>query len=232
MNGPPRLQRRASGFAKWLAYRTGTHRLVFPRYDFMFTPRQLAFLTDQLTATNHLDGAVLELGCAAGHTTTFLGKHLEDLGSTRRYIAIDTFAGFTAEDIAVERARGKTHDYGRLFRNYRKAYFDRTLVNNDLRWIEVIEADVTSFDFAVVGPVSFCVVDVDLYRPVRASLEAVLTHMQPGGVIVVDDCAPSTEYDGALEAYRDVVGTLGLEPDLVADLGVIRAPSTTSSAQT
>lgn len=102
---------------KTIAYRTGLHRFLFYRFDYMFRPRELCLLVSTLTRTHGLQGPILEIGCAAGHTTVFLNKHLDDLGDSRAYVCIDTFAGFTAQDIAVERDRGKDPSlYAHLFR--------------------------------------------------------------------------------------------------------------------
>ncbi len=118
---------------KSLAFHTGLHRLLFYRYNYMFRPRELSVLVSCLTETHDVSGPVLEIGCAAGHTTVFLNKHLDDLEDSRDYICIDTFAGFTSDDIAVEIERG--HDsrrYEFLFRAYRKDWFDRTMANNNV----------------------------------------------------------------------------------------------------
>jgi hypothetical protein len=70
-----------------------------------------------------------------------------------------------------------------------------------------------------------CLVDVDLYRPVLHSLEALLPRMAPGGVIVVDDCSANSDYDGALQAYRECTSAHGLEPDVRhGKLGIIEVP--------
>lgn len=172
--------------AKTVAYHTGLHRTLFYRYDYMFRPRDLAFLVNSLTETSGLPGTIIEIGCAAGHTTVFLNTHLDDLGDTRRYVCLDTFAGFTRADIDVEVQRGhQSSQYEYVFRAYRKAWFDQTMKNNNISRVTSIQADVNTFDFSPYRDISFCLVDVDLTRPVSRALEEVYPRMAPGGIIVV-----------------------------------------------
>jgi O-methyltransferase len=212
---------------KTVAYHTGLHRTLFYRYDYMMRPRDLALLTTLLTETSGLKGPIFEIGCAAGHTTVFLNKHLDDLADARRYVCLDTFAGFTQADIDVEVERGhRTSQYEYVFRAYRKEWFDQTIRNNHISRVKSIQADVNTFDFSPYNDVSFCLIDVDLTRPVSRALDAVYPRMAPGGVIVVDDCTPDQKYEGAGAAYTEFVGRVGAPVDIRNDtLGIIRIPS-------
>jgi O-methyltransferase len=217
----------AATSVKSLAYHTGLHRLLFYRYDYMFRPAELSLLVSCLTQTNCLKGPILEIGCAAGHTTVYLNKHLDDLKDSRDYICIDTFAGFTEDDIAVEVNRGKdANEYASLFRSYRKEWFDTTMSNNHISRVTSIQADVNEFDFSEFKQISFCLIDVDLTRPVQRSLEEVLPRMAPGGIIVVDDGTPRVKFDGALAGYLDIVERHQFPIDIRLDkLGFIEIPA-------
>jgi O-methyltransferase len=201
----PTLASFAARAVKRIGYHTPFQRVLFHQYDYMFTPGQLMFLSECLRDTQSLDGPILEIGCAGGSTTVFLCRYLDELASSRRYLCLDTFTGFTAEDIAVERGRGKTAAYEAIFKAYSPEYFARTLRNNAVSRPEVIQVDVNEFDFSTIEDVSFCLIDVDLYRPVRRALEGVLPRMASGGIVVVDDCVDDNEYDGAYQAYTDFV---------------------------
>jgi O-methyltransferase len=214
----PKARVLAATAVKSLAHHTGLHRLLFYRYDYMFRPAELSLLVSCLTQTNCLTGPILEIGCAAGHTTVYLNKHLDDLKDSRDYICIDTFAGFAEDDIAFEVYRGKdANEYASLFRSYRKEWFDRTMANNHVSRVTSIQADVNEFDFSDIEQISFCLIDVDLTRPVQRSLEEVLPRMAPGGIIVVDDCTPSAKFDGALAGYLNVVERHQLPIDVRLD---------------
>jgi O-methyltransferase len=215
-----------ANIVKNLAFYSGLHRILFYRYDYMFRPRELALLVSYLSETHGLPGPIFEIGCAAGHTTVYLNKHLDDLRDSRSYFCLDTFAGFTKEDIEVEVGRG--HDSGRyafLFRAYRQDWFDQTMENNNIARVTSMQADVNQFDFSPYENISFCLIDVDLMRPVTSALEAVFPRMAAGGIILVDDCAPNRKYDGAYEAYVEFVRKVDSPVDIrYGKLGVIKIP--------
>ncbi|MBK8691712.1 MAG: hypothetical protein IPN17_05250 [Deltaproteobacteria bacterium] len=73
-----------------------------------------------------------------------------------------------------------------------------------------VQADVNTYDFGALEAPSFCLLDVDLYRPVRSVLEALYDRLPSGAIIVVDDCKDGVAFDGALQAYREVIGLHGL----------------------
>ena len=76
----------------------------------MFTPAQLAFLVRCLDETEGVPGTIVEIGCATGRTTVFLNKHLDEVHSSRGYVCIDTFSGFTEDDVSFETSqRGKAN---------------------------------------------------------------------------------------------------------------------------
>jgi predicted O-methyltransferase YrrM len=213
---------------KSFAFHSGLHRLLFYRYDYMFRPSELSLLVTSLTETSGMSGPIFEIGCAAGHTTVYLNKHLDDLEDSRDYVCLDTFAGFTKDDIAVEVGRG--HDsnrYAYLFRAYRKEWFDQTMVNNRVERVTSIQADVNTFAFSPYEDISFCLIDVDLMRPVQQSLKEVFPRMAPGGIILVDDCRPSVKYDGALAAYLEFVNAHNFPVDIrEGKVGVIKVAGT------
>lgn len=220
--------RRQTASLSYRAFRAVAHhsplrRFVSYRYEFMFSPRDLAFLGSCLEATASLPGPIVEIGCAGGRTTVFLNKYLDDLGADRRYVCIDTFAGFTATDLDAERRRGHTTvHYEHAFAEYSEKQFLRTLRSNAVHRPEVVKVDVHEFDFSSLSDISFCLVDVDLYRPVRHALEQVVPRLAKGGLVVVDDCTPDGVYKGAREAYLEFTRDHGLPADIRnGSMGVI-----------
>jgi O-methyltransferase len=213
---------------KSFAFHSGLHRLLFYRYDYMFRPGELSLLVSCLTETSGMTGPIFEIGCAAGHTTVYLNKHLDDLNDGRDYICLDTFAGFTDDDVAVEVRRGHTSNrYSYLFRAYRKEWFDQTMLNNHVNRVSSIKTDVNVFDFSPYDGISFCLIDVDLMRPVQTSLHEIFPRMAPGGIILVDDCRPNRKYDGALAAYVEFVEEHGFPIDIRQEkVGFIQARAT------
>lgn len=206
----------------------------YPRLEVGFRGGQLAYIFKCLEKTADVDGAIIEVGCSFGHTTSLLAEYLEDRGIQKPYLCIDTFAGFSTEDIKYEKqVRGKLFDYS-------KSYYAR----NNLDWfrmaltrrgvsVEVRQADICTIRASELPTVSFCLLDVDLYRPVSRGLSLLWKQLAPGGMIVIDDCSPTNprfrshpdRYDGALQAYREFVETIGQPLDIrEGKLGIIRKP--------
>jgi O-methyltransferase len=212
-----------------LALKTPLRRFsrAFHAYEYMFTPSQLAFLVRCLDETENVPGAIVEIGCATGRTTVFLNKHLDDSPSERKYVCVDTFSGFPEDDVAFEmERRGKSGARFGGFRVNDKVWFDKNLADNGIRRVVSYSGDVKSLDLASVAPaISMCLLDVDLYQPVKVALTKVLPLASPGAIVVVDDMLRDNHFDGAGQAYREFVAERGLAEEIVLrKLGVIRVP--------
>ncbi len=228
---------------KWLTYRTpvirdlyfGLKKVVFQipiigdlfdyRYDYMFSPAQLAFLCEQITNVADIPGSILEVGCATGKTTVFLNRHIDTLGMAVDYVAVDTFSGFTREDLESEHALGRDYWYAPVFRGNSKARFDRTMRRNGVTRVTSFQADASTFDYAKISPFRMVLVDLDLYRPVLLALNAIYDLMSPGGIIVIDDCEQGGLWEGAYEALVEFTKDKALETVIThGKLGVIVTP--------
>jgi hypothetical protein len=92
--------------------------------------------------------------------------------------------------------------------------------------VKSIQRDVTKFDFSAITPIAFCLLDVDLYKPIKDALPKIYDSMSPGGIIVVDDCRAPNLFDGALQAYDELVESKALPKKIAVEkLGIIRIPS-------
>lgn len=228
---------------KWLTYRTpvirdlyfGLKKVVFQipiigdlfdyRYDYMFSPAQLAFLCEQITNVADIPGSILEVGCATGKTTVFLNRHIDTLGMAVDYVAVDTFSGFTREDLESEHALGRDYWYAPVFRGNSKARFDRTMRRNGVTRVTSFQADASTFDYTKISPFRMVLVDLDLYRPVLLALNAIYDLMSPGGIIVIDDCEQGGLWEGAYEALVEFTKDKALETVIThGKLGVIVTP--------
>jgi O-methyltransferase len=192
-------------------------KLWYPRYQFQYFPRQLCYLADCLDRIANIDGDIVEIGCAHGLTTTFLYEYMIDSEIKKEYFCIDTFSGFTLDDISVEiNKRGKDHQYEKEFKNNNAEWFKESLGRRQITDIKVIEADICTLDATQLPEkVAFCLLDVDLYQPVKLGLEKIYQRLSPGGIIVIDDCWSKPKhlwvngvgdaYDGAMQAYQEFV---------------------------
>lgn len=211
---------------KHVLYRTPIiSDLLDYRYQYMFSPIQLAFLCKQITKVAGISGSILEVGCASGKTTVFLNRHINTLGLSVNYYAIDTFSGFTMYDLECEHALGRDYWYHARFRGNSKARFDRTMRRNGVKRVTSFRADATTFDYAKVSPFRMVLIDLDLYRPVLSTLHAIYDLMSPGGIIVIDDCQQSGEWGGAYDAFMEFTKLKGVEPVIKhGKLGVVIKP--------
>lgn len=181
-----------------------------------------------LEEVRHITGSILEIGCEYGETTLFLNHYMADQGINRRYICIDTFDGFTEDDLNYEvKVRNKSRSNLLGFRNNSKKWFQRTISDAGYESVQVFQKDVSAFDFLSVAPVSFALLDVDLYKPIQACLPRLYNVLSPGGVIIVDDCDPADPfYDGAFYAYMEFMGSRNLPASIFGrKLGIIKKNS-------
>jgi hypothetical protein len=148
-------------------------------------------------------------------------------GTLRPYIAIDTFSGFVDAHVAHEvAARGKTTQgkfYKSIFSDNSQLWFDTTMRHEGITNVRSVAADITRFDFDTAGPIAFCLLDVDLYLPIKDTLPKIFAQLSSGGIIVVDDCQPNSVWDGALQAYQEFCAEQGMSIEIhQKKLGVIR----------
>jgi O-methyltransferase len=216
---------------KELQMNSPLRRRGVPIYQLAFGPSQLQFMCQCIDATRDVEGRIAEIGCNDGRTTTYLCMYLFDTGNEKRYVALDTFTGFAPEDVEFERRhRGKRLSFEYLFRQNKKKWFDFTMQVNNICRVESIQADVNEYELTTLGPLSFVLLDVDLYRPMRKALPELYRALTPGGIMIADDCNPNNRWwDGAYYAYLEFMEGIGQPPEIVhGKLGVIRKPRVSS----
>lgn len=219
---------RAKLWGKDALLRTRWRRHFLPQYPYYFDATQLFFLCECLERTRDVAGSILEVGVAGGATTLFLNNYLSAVGIEKSYLAVDTFKGFTPGDVAFEvTQRGKrAQDYQNFvgFQINRRAWFDATMQFNGVTRVRSIQADVNKFDLRSLGAISFCLLDVDLYVPMKKALGELYERMSVGGILVADDCsAADARFDGSLQAYQEFTDAKKLPQEIVLKkLGVIR----------
>jgi hypothetical protein len=217
------VTRAVHSIIKDLSVSTGAFKGMFSVYPYMFTPQQLIALTVLMKDAARVPGCFVEAGCAYGATTVFLNKFMDAEGIERNYHAIDTFSGFVKEHVNHEvRHRGKGQSLLSYFKDNRKSWFDTTMAVHSAERVNSVRIDVAEFDFQSIGPIAFCLLDVDLYLPISNVLPKIYAAMAPGGIIVVDDCKDGM-WDGALQAYEEFARERRLPIEIVAEkLGVLR----------
>ncbi len=136
---------------------------------------------------NHVDGDVVECGCARGGSAALMALSLRQLGERRNLWLFDTFEGLpapTADDPDYEIADlftgsclGRLNEVQELFRrdgvaegvHFVKGLFQETLPNRPIERIALLH------------------VDGDWYESVKVCLGTLYDKVVPGGVIQFDD---------------------------------------------
>jgi O-methyltransferase len=171
-----------------------------------------------------LPGAILEVGCFRGASTVQAYQMLRDIRAERRYVCVDTFAGFVEEQFDEDVLHGTPADFRVGFAANPKSVFERTMRHFSFP-VEAVEADICTIDDDLLPPeISVCLMDVDLAVPIRDGLEKVMPRIVPGGIALVDDCDEGTEWRGARVGYQEYVQAHGLpERYTTGGFGIVEA---------
>lgn len=211
-----------------LSRKTGLFsKRLLDRYGFMHDPLQIKFLIESYESIKSVSGSYVEIGCAYGSTTVLMKKLDEVLGTQRKFFALDTFSGFVAQhaehDISV---LGRDPSLKRGFQNNSKDWILEVLRFHGMEDVQVIEGDATEKNYDDMAPIAFCLIDVDLYKPITKLLPIVVEKLAPGGIIIVDDCRPDDRWEGALVAYNEYMAGVGRSPEIAAGkYGIVRQQS-------
>jgi len=186
---------------------------------------KLYLYLDALYRTNAIDGDVVEIGCNVCGTSALGRQMLHKLRSPRRYVCVDTFAGFVGTQHDEDVRRGNSGAQEDAFGANDIELARRVLSLHRAEDVELIQGDICALDPARLPErLSVCLLDVDLYEPIRAGLDKVWPKMQPGGVILVDDCDPQSQTWRAGEAFTEFTRARGVPSRVEFGMGIIEVP--------
>ncbi len=165
-----------------------------------------------------LPGSIVECGVYRGNTLLTWAKLLEIFhpgDRLRKVIGFDNFAGFQSfheKDGAAEPSRSKVLGGWNSAPYYQELVEHINLFHEDsfiprAKRIELVHGDLcqTSLQYAKDNPglrLSLIHLDVDLYEPTLASLQAFYPLLVPGGLVVLDQYG-MTEWAGESGALDD-----------------------------
>jgi Macrocin-O-methyltransferase (TylF) len=203
-------KKRFKEFAKRLAFRYTN--LGAPAYPYNLEPIQLATLVFELDRLQDVRGTIVEVGVARGMTTRFLCEHLVKSKATQdRFAVVDTFSSFKPDHLQYEvTQRGKSRNDMEAF-----GFNDFEVWKNNFAefpFVIAYQADCAEFDYSQIAPIKLALLDVDLYLPTKAALGKIYNELAPGGVILVDDVATNSTWDGAYQAYHEFCAENSLTP--------------------
>ena len=131
-------------------------------------------------------GSVLEVGCNIGQTSVFLTKCIREVGTAARLHIYDSFAGlpeWTPEDECSSSHFVAPGTLPCTVADVRETFAQRgesVLPEIHKGWFCDTLQELPSF-------IRFALLDGDLYKSIRDSIERIWPALQPGGVIIVDD---------------------------------------------
>jgi O-methyltransferase len=196
--------------------------LIYRHPPIGLRPPRMYVWSDVLIKTADIQGAVLEIGCAAGGTAAWSDRLLREIGARKRYICIDTFGGFVAEQFSADEAKGTPKQYRHTFTANSPSLVRRTVTGLGSPNIELIAGDIAELAPELLpSKISACLIDVDLAQPVAAALQRVYPLLAPGGTIVVDDCEGRSDGWRARDGYQQFAVSKGLPEVYRFDMGVI-----------
>jgi O-methyltransferase len=185
---------------------------------------KLYLYLDAIYRTKDLPGDVLEIGCNVCGTAALGRQMLHKVGSAKKYICVDTFAGFVPDQHAEDVRRGNSGERSHAFEVNSIELARRVLTLHRAGDVELLQADVCQLDEnRLPERLSVCLLDVDLYEPIKVGLEKILPRMSPGGFILVDDCNDGPTWRAA-DAFREFVAEHKLAHRIEFGMGIIELP--------
>ena len=182
---------------------------------------QILFLSNLYEQILSVHGVVMEFGVRWGRNLslfTSLRNIFEPHNYGRRVIGFDTFEGFPV--LSEKDGQNEAIQVGRLSVSARHEEWLAKLLQTQeslaprghLQKFSLIKGDVeqTLSKYLADHPetiIALAYFDMDLYRPTRAALEAVLPYLVKGSILGFDELCLE-EYPGETTAFREVVGRL------------------------
>ena len=187
-------------------------------------PERLYDFLDALWQRREIAGDVLEIGCFRGGTTRVAFRFLQATQPTRRYVAVDTFAGFVDGQFEHDRMHGTAARFRKGFSVNGLGAVRRSLEAEGLGAVRLVEGDIGDLpDSELPSVVAVCLLDVDLEIPTHRGLCRVADRLAPGGIVLVDDCDPGCDYPGALMGYRRFASEHDMPEEYFMTMGILRS---------
>ncbi|MDP8911014.1 MAG: class I SAM-dependent methyltransferase [Actinomycetota bacterium] len=207
--------------------------LLYPRPKLSaLAPERLYAYLDAIWQRRELDGAIVEVGSWLGGTAALAYRLLANTGFDKRYVCVDTFGGFVADQFDRDVAHGTASGRRLDFSGNSLETVSRLMRHWGCEGIELVQGDIaTVADERLPERVSVALVDVDLEVPVYEGLRRMHPRLVPGGTILVDDCPPGHNWPGARIGYSRFVSEHDLPERYFMGMGVVDAPARASSVQ-
>ena len=161
-----------------------------------------------------IPGAVIEMGCAQGHTTTYIRRLLNGIDPEREIHVADSFDGLPDkrpedgnDDSFVRGTFAMGDDV--LLGNFRSEGLEPPVIHRG--WF----GEITDYP----EQVALAFLDGDFYDSIADSLRVLWDRIPSGGVVAVHDYH-HTSLPGAKAAFHDFIDPLGIPLQWTGDEGL------------
>jgi O-methyltransferase len=207
--------------AKWVVKRYAP-TVLYPRPVSALQPERLYAYMDAIWQRRDLDGAIVEVGAWLGGTAALVYRMLRNTGHEKRYVCVDTFAGFVPEQFAQDVGHGTSTQRSRDFAKNSRELVGRLMRHYGTEQVELVEGDIARVpDSALPDRVAVALVDVDLDVPVYEGLKRVQPRLVAGAIALVDDCGEGGDWQGARAGYKRFVDEHGLPERYFMGMGIV-----------
>ena len=178
---------------------------------------KILFVNEAYQLILNQPGIIVEFGTWWGQNITLfenLRAIYEPFNQSRRVIGFDTFEGYpeiSSKDKPSETIKVGGYAVAKHYKEYLEKLIDCHEKNNVLAAVkkhELVEGDVSKTapayfkenDGSIIALAYF---DMALYEPTKAALEAILSSLVPGSVIMLDELN-NYDYPGETLAFKEV----------------------------
>jgi hypothetical protein len=177
------------------------------------------FINELYTKILGLHGKIFEFGVRYGQNLslfTSLRGIYEPFNHNRRIVGFDTFEGFVGVDASKDPSSSKSGDYS-VTQAYDKFLSNVLSIHESLAPVEQIKKfELVKGDASITLPkylskhqetiISLAYFDMDIYKPTRDCLKAIVPYLSKGSIIAFDELNDET-WQGESIALREVLGT-------------------------
>jgi O-methyltransferase len=195
--------------------------LIYRYPPFGLAPERLYLYLHYLIDRRDVTGGVVEVGCHLGGTAVVAVRAMKGVGISKKYTCIDTFDSFVPSQFAQDVALGTPQDSRRYFMGNSRQLVSKIVAYHNCGDIELIEGDIGKLsDRMLPERVSVALVDVDLAEPTHIALSRLYPRLEPGGVILVDDCFDSAMWKARL-GYSKFCNQNGITEKYQYGMGIL-----------
>jgi hypothetical protein len=169
--------------------------LIYRYAPLSLAPERLYLFLHYLIDREDVPGAVVEIGCNLGGTTSIAFRMLKRINSSKSYSCIDTFEGFVNSQFSHDAQLGTPLKDRHLFAGNSRRLVKKVLSQHGCADVQLIQGDIIKLkDDMLPGSCSVVLIDVDLVEPTYAALNKFWPRLSPGGIILVDDCLETSSW--------------------------------------